>query len=428
MSSIGSEARVMRSTQALLPGATFEHDRLLAPQQALIAYQAAVGLGPLGVQSVPLAAAAGRILAVDAVAHEEFPAYARSTMDGFAVRSADGMRQRRIAGEVRMGQPPPAALGAGEAMRIPTGGTLPAGADAVVPLEDADPAGETLAVRTAPQAGDFFTPPGSDMATGEVAIAAGRRIGGPEMGVLATLGDIMVPVFRRPRFAVISTGDELVSAALVPGIGQVRDSNRWAIAGALAALGADVLQLPNAPDDIAALRSALAAGLEQADGVFLTGGSSVGERDLTPDAIEGFAGRGVIVHGLRVKPGKPTVLAAVGTKPVIGLPGNPASALTILEAVCAPLVRAMTGERAARPAVIAARAGDAFRGRAGWTYYAPAELRSDGAGERAYPLPLRSAHTSLLARAAGYVVLTEDRWQIAPGEPLEIVRFSGGAR
>ena len=129
----------MRSTQALLPGATFEHDRLLAPQQALIAYQAAVGLGPLGVESVPLAAAAGRILAVDAVAHEEFPAHARSTMDGFAVRSADGTRPRRIAGGVRMGQPPPAPLGAGEAMRIPTGGTLPAGKLASQASEEAPP-------------------------------------------------------------------------------------------------------------------------------------------------------------------------------------------------------------------------------------------------------------------------------------------------
>jgi molybdenum cofactor synthesis domain-containing protein len=416
----------MRSTQALLPGATFVEKRLLAPQQALIAYQAVVAFGPPGIENVPLAEAFGRILAVDAVAREEFPPQARSTMDGFAVRSADGLLPRRIAGEIRMGQPPPAAAGEGEAVRIPTGGTLPAGADAVVPVEDAEDAGTTIRVRTAPEPGQFFTPVGSDMTAGQVAIGAGRRLGGPEMGVLATLGEIVVPVYRRPRFAVIATGDELVDAAHVPGIGQVRDSNRWAVAGTLAALGADVLHLPNARDDLTALRAALDDGLARADAVILTGGSSVGERDLTPDAIECFDGPGVIVHGLRVKPGKPTVLAAIGAKPVIGLPGNPASSLTILEAVCAPLVRAMTGERGARSVFVPALAGAAFTGRAGWTWYAPAELRRDGGAERAYPLPLRSAHTSLLARASGYVVLTEDRWHIGAGERVEVVRFSAG--
>jgi molybdopterin molybdotransferase len=419
----------MRSTQALLPGATFEHDRLLAPQQALIAYMAAVSLGPPGTETIALAAAFGRVLARDAVAREAFPGQARSTMDGFAVRSADGLEPRRIAGEIRMGQPPPGRVGRGEAMQIPTGGTLPAGADAVVPIEDAEGGPGTLIPRAAPQPGEYVTAAGSDMASGEIALAAGRRIGGAEMGVLATLGQVTLSVYRRPRFAVISTGDELIDAALAPGIGQVRDSNRWAIAGALAAMGADVLQLPNAPDDLGLLRTALAEGLAQADGVFLTGGSSVGERDLTPEAIEGFGGPGVIVHGLRVKPGKPTVLAAIGAKPVIGLPGNPTSALTILEAVCAPLVRSMTGDRTGRPVSVVSVAGAPFSGRAGWTWFVPAELRCDAGGtERAYPLPLRSAHTSLLARASGYVVLTEDRSSIATGTALEVVRFSGGGR
>ncbi len=418
----------MRSTQALLPGAVFDADRLLAPAQALSAYAAAVPLAPSGRETVALAQAAGRILAADAIAGAAFPPHRRSTMDGFAVRAADGTAARRIVGVVRMGHAPPGPVGAGEAMAIPTGGVLPDGADAVVPLEDARVDAETLHVRSAPSEHDFYTPAGSDMAAGEVAIAAGRRIGGPELGVLATLGIVAVSVFRRPRFAIISTGDELVDAGRVPGIGQVRDSNRWAIAGALEAMGAEALHLPNAPDDLAALRAALATGLAQADGVFLTGGSSVGERDLTPDVIESFEGPGVIVHGLRVKPGKPTVLAAVGTKPVIGLPGNPTSALIILEAICAPLVYAMTGIVAPRPVTIAALAGDVFAGRAGWTWYVPAELRRAAAGERAFPLTLRSAHTSLLARASGYVVLTEDRPRIEAGEPLAVIRFSGGGR
>ncbi|GAC1416306.1 MAG: molybdopterin-binding protein [Candidatus Velthaea sp.] len=418
----------------LLPGATFEADRLLAPQQALLAYAAAVRIPVPAVESVGIDAAFGRVLAEDAIARTPFPAGNRSTMDGFAVRSSEGGATRRISAEIRMGQAPPGPLGAGEAMRIPTGGVLPEGADAVVPIEDADvvvmpgEVGEAISVREIPQAGAAFTPRGSDMAPGDRAIAAGRRIGGPELGVLATLGITQVAVYRRPRVAIISTGDELVDTSSEPNIGQVRDSNRWAIAGALIALGADPVHLERAPDDLDALRARVAEGLDRADAVILTGGSSVGERDLTPDVIAGFGAPGVIVHGLRVKPGKPTVLAAIGGKPVIGLPGNPTSALMILEAVCAPIVAHLTGERGRRAESRSAVAGEAFAGRAGWTWFVPAEIRLTPAGERAFPLPLRSAHTSLLARAHGYVTLTEDRSHIGAGEPVSVVRFSGGGR
>ncbi len=310
-----AKRRVMRSTQALLPGATFDPDRLLAPREALAAFERAVALQTPQTEAVGLAAAFGRVLAVDAVAAESFPPRARSTMDGFAVRSQDGREARRIAGEIRMGHAPSAVLGCREAMLIPTGGTLPDGADAVIPIEDAVTDGGLVYVQVDPGSNDYITAAGADMLPGDVALGAGRRIGGPEMGVLATLGLITVAVYRRPRFAVISTGDELVAAADVPLPGQVRDSNRWAIAGALAAMGADVVQLPNASDDLEALQAALGMGLAQADGVVLTGGSSVGARDLTPDAIAAFPGPGVVVHGLRVKPGKPTVLAAVGSQP-----------------------------------------------------------------------------------------------------------------
>lgn len=424
----------MRPTHALLPGATFEPDRLLAPQHAVRAYTSAVALAPSGVELVPLAQAFGRVLAVDATAREPVPADPRSTMDGFAVRAADGSATRRVVGEIRMGRRPPASLAAGEAMRIPTGGVLPSGADAVVPIEDADvvtmagEVGEVIAVREAPVAGACFTPRGDDLERGALAIPAGRRIGGPELGVLATLGITNVEVFRRPRIAILSTGDELVDIEQTPETGQIRDSNRWAIAGALAAMGADPIQLERASDDVGVLRERLAAGLAAADAVMLTGGSSVGERDLTPEVIESFAASAIVVHGLRVKPGKPTVLAAIGSRPVIGLPGNPTSALMILEAVCAPIVAALTGEREYRANRISALAGEPFVGRPGWTWFVPAELRASAIGERAHPLPIRSSHTSLMARAHGYVVLGEDRSRIEAGEPLEIVRFSGGGR
>jgi molybdopterin molybdotransferase len=395
-----------------------------------VAYAAAVALDPVGVESVPLDAAYDRILAQDVAADRAYPADARSTMDGFAVRSADGAIPRRIMGEVRMGRAPERAIGPGETLRIPTGGVLPDGADAVIPFEDVEERDGLIAPREAPATGAAFTPAGADLQPGDVVLGVGRRIGGPELGLLATLGYAQVPVYRRPRVAIVSTGDELIDPGATPARGQIRDSNRYAIAGTLRALGAEPLHIPRAADLIDDLVAKLRAACERADAVILTGGSSVGERDLTPDAIERLGGT-VVVHGLRVKPGKPTVLAWIprsapsGAVPVIGLPGNPTSALLILEAVAAPIIAALTGTRG--PALAPARvyvAGAAFDGRAGWTWFVPAEVRAG----KAYPLPLRSAHTSLPARAHGYVVLPENGPRIEPGEDALVIRFRSGGR
>ncbi len=409
--------------RALRPGATFETERLSAPAEAIAEYLRVVAPGPLGIEAVTLETASGRILARDAVAEAHYPGDDRSTMDGFAVRSADGVAPRRIVATIRMGHAPPGVLQPGEAMRIPTGGVLPVGADAVVPVEDAVEREGMVVPEGAPQARACFTPRGDDMAPGDVVLRAGRRIGAAELSVLATLGAVTVEVFRRPRVAIVSTGDELVDVREAPRSGQVRDSNRWAVAGCLTALGCEVVHLPRAVDEVAAIRDGIAAGLRLADAVVLTGGSSVGARDHVPAAIDGLGAPGIVVHGLRVKPGKPTVLAAIGPRPVIGLPGNPASALTILDAIAAEIFRALTGETQARRATVAAVAGEPFVGRAGWTWYVPAVL--DPAG-RARPLPLRSSHTSLLARADGYVVLGPERVQIEAGEPLAVVRYGGG--
>jgi len=419
----------MRSSQALLPGAAFAVDQLPGPEQAIVAYAAAVALDPAGVESVPLDAAFDRILAHDIAADRAYPADARATMDGFAVRSADGANPRRIAGEVRMGRAPERAIGPGETLRIPTGGVLPDGADAVIPFEDVEEHDGLIVPRAAPAAGDAFTPVGDDLQPGDAVLGAGRRIGGPELGLLATLGYAAVPVYRRPRVAIVSTGDELVDPGATPARGQIRDSNRYAIAGTLRALGAEPVHIARAADLIDDLVAKLREACERADAVILTGGSSVGERDLTPDAIERLAGT-IVVHGLRVKPGKPTVLAwiprieAIGTVPVIGLPGNPTSALLILEAVAAPIIAALTGALPSAPPARVYPAGAAFAGRPGWTWFVPAEIR-DG---RAYPLALRSAHTSLPARAHGYVILPEDGPRIEPGEDALVIRFRSGGR
>jgi len=424
----------MAAPQILKPGEGFDVEQLLTPAEARAAYFAAVTIAPPGVEHVGLADATGRILAAAAIAGNDYPAESRATMDGFAIVAAEGRSGRTIVGEVRMGHAPPAALRAGEAMRIPTGGVLPAGADAVVPVEDTvesaapDGSGRLVVPNEVLESGENFTPPGSDMRPGDCVLDAGRRIGGPELAVLATLGIVDVPVYRRPRVAIVSTGDELVDAAAHPGRGQVRDSNRWALAGSLIALGCVPVQRPVAIDTPEALTAALRSALDAADAVVLTGGSSVGVRDLTPRVIDALGKPGVIVHGLRVKPGKPTVFAMLDGTPVIGLPGNPASSLMILEAVAAPVFSRLAGEAVTPESTIAAVVERPFTGRAGWTWFVPAEVRYVDGRALAAPLLLRSAHTSLLARAHGYVVVGPDSPAIAPGAAVSVRRFSGGGR
>lgn len=406
----------------------FQVDALLAPEEALRRYFERAGLRAPQTEFVPLERALGRILAQDMAADAAYPAAPRSAMDGFAVRAAQTPGVLRIAGAIRMGHAWDGTLPENGALRIPTGGVVPAGADAVVPVEDARVNGEIVEIPTAVPSGDCITPAGSDMREGERLLDAGRRIGGPEMGLLATLGAVAVPVYRKPVFAVISSGDELVDPSGVPGPAQVRDSNRWAIAGALEALGVAVRHLPTAPDEPGRLEALLREALATADAVVLTGGSSVGERDLTPRIVEKLGHPGVIVHGLRVKPGKPTVLAAVEGKAVLGLPGNPASALMILEAVASPVVRALAGG-GPHPSAVECVLGEPYRKRKGWTWYVPVRLEQTRSSMTAYPLEMRSSSVSLLARASGFLQLGEGVEALSAGAQVTVRRFvAGGAQ
>jgi molybdopterin molybdotransferase len=322
-------------------------------------------------------------------------------MDGFAVLARD------VPGRLEIGR---------EARRIATGGILPSGADAVVPIEDALVEGENEAVSQ----GDCIVARGADVRRDDVVLEAGRRIGAPEIAVLAALGIVDVPVYRKPTVAVLSGGDELVTAAERPKLGEVRDSNRYAIAALLDALGAAVKHYPIVRDRRGELEAMLSDALRECDAAVLSGGSSVGERDLVRNAIEALGGD-VVVHGMRIKPGKPALLAAIDGKPVIGLPGNPASALFVMDALASPIICAVVGAPAQRQTLRATLAAP-IRGREGWTWFVPVELR-DGA---AHPLALRSFSVSLGARASGYVRVGEERAEYAAGDVVNVDRFLSG--
>ncbi|MFN2448862.1 MAG: molybdopterin molybdotransferase MoeA [Candidatus Baltobacteraceae bacterium] len=401
----------------------FQADALLEPQEALARYFAAAQLAAPQGELVDFSCARGRFLAAAITAQTDYPAAPRSAMDGFAARSNELPARLKIAGVIRMGTPWPSPLAHGCALRIPTGGVVPEGADTVVPIEDAHTDGAYVTLPAGPP-GDCVTPAGSDMRAGETVLEPGCRLGPAHLALLATLGVVRVPVFRRPRIAVLSSGDELVAPALEPGPGEIRDSNRYGVAAAIEAMGALAVHLPTARDDAGMLERLLREALEQCDGVVMTGGSSVGDKDLTPAIVARLGRPGLIVHGLRVKPGKPTVLGAAAGKPVIGLPGNPVSALAIVEMVARPVLEYLTG-CGESPPLFAAVLGVPLRKRAGWTWFVPARLDEAAMPAIAYPLQLRSSSVSLLARAACLLVLGEEIELLPTGAPVAVRRLGG---
>jgi molybdenum cofactor synthesis domain-containing protein len=409
----------------VLPTVGFVPETLLAPQQAIVAFFARARLRPPGTEMVALDDAVGRVLAQSVVAGDDYPNAARSLMDGFALQSQFAPGDFEIVAGVVMGAATTIALTPATAMPIPTGGLLPPGADAVVPIEDVRVEGSRLRVEASLEVGSNVAQCGADMRRGETILKPGRRIRGGEAGVLATLGVTNVLVYRRPAFAVLSSGDELVEPQMQPRPGEIRDSNRYAVAASLQAMGAVARHYPTLRDEADAFESGLACALAQCDGVVVTGGSSVGERDRLPHAVAQIAKPGAIVHGLRVKPGKPTLLGADGGKPILGLPGNPTSALFMLEAVASPIVAALTGAPV-EPATVQARLENPAASRAGWTWYVPVSLRRDGGMPLAQPLALRSFSVSLAARADGYIVMDERDEAWAAGTLVTVHRFLGG--
>ena len=415
----------MRSANAVLPAVGFAPETLLAPRQALVAYFSRVAVSPSGTERIALDDAAGRVLAESVCADADYPAARRSTMDGFALASTETPGEFVVAGEVAMGRVWDAPLAARTAVHIPTGGILPENADCVLPIEEARLRDDRLFVDAPVERGNNIVEPGADMRAGQALLESGRRLRASDCGLLATLGIVQPLVYRRPRIAVLSSGDELVAADRTPASGEIRDSNRYAIAASLRAMGAEAIHFPTLPDEAGQFEDALAKAIAQCDAVVVTGGSSVGERDRLPAAVAAIAQPGVVVHGLRVKPGKPALFGAHGAKPILGLPGNPASALFILEAVASPVVGALIGATL-EPATVEARLGGEARSRAGWTWYVPVSLRHEGRLPVAHPLGVKSFSVTLAARADGYIVM-EERDEVWPAETVVTVRRFFGA-
>jgi len=390
----------------------------------------------VGVEEIELAAAGGRVLAVPVAAPEDVPAFLRASMDGYAVAAKDTFgasvgapQYLEIKGDIPMGAAPARSLGPGEALRIPTGGMLPQGADAVVMVEyTAEHQGDTLEVRRPVAPGENVLTPGEDVGRGEVLFPAGRRLRPQEIGLLAALGITHLAAHQKPRVAIISSGDEIISLDRQPAAGQVRDSNAYLAAAQVAQWGGVPLLQGIVPDDYDALKAALAAAAAHADLILVSGGSSVGTRDLTLTAIADLPGAQILVHGVAIRPGKPTILASLGEtgpKPLLGLPGHPASAAVVMEVLGRPLLARLSGleTEATWGRTVTAALSRNLAGASGREDYVRVRLRLDADTLWADPVLGPSGLLSPLVKSDGLVMIPLGAEGLLKGEPVTVQLF-----
>ena len=377
---------------------------------------------PLPAEPVPVADAAGRVLAEDAEARVDLPPFASSAMDGFALRAADTPGVLPVVARIAAGRPAPRRVEAGEAMEISTGGVVPDGADAVIPLEYvvqndneieiADPVAEAANVR----------PRGGDVHAGDVVRPAGLRLSPAQLGALAAAGLAELRCVRRPRVALLATGTELRQPGEPLGPGEIYESNGLMLAAALAAEGAEVERLPPIEDDEDAHRAALARGLE-ADVLVTSGGVSVGPHDLVRK-IESELGVDEVFWGVAVKPGKPVAFGVRGRTLVFGLPGNPVSSLVGLELLVKPALRALQGLADPLPRFEAGVLGASLRRTAARDELARARSRLvDG---RVVLDPLSGQESHMIARAAAadaLVLVPRGDGELVEGEAVRFLRL-----
>ena len=390
-------------------------------------------IAPLGrAERAPLFDALDRVTAEELRAPGDLPAFARSTMDGFAVRAADTYGASEglpaylaICGEVPMGRAADLHVGVGAAARVHTGGMLPTGADAVVMVENTQALDEaTIEVVRPVAAGENVIPVGEDVRAGELLFARGRRLRPQDLGGLAGVGIAEVPVAARPRVAILATGDEIVPAAAATAPGQVRDINTYTIAALTRRAGGEPLAAGIAPDDAAALRRMAEAALAEADMLIISAGSSVSTRDMTAQVIGELGRPGVLVHGVSIHPGKPTILAVANGKPVFGLPGNPVSTMIAFDLFAAPtLLRLLGCEDAPERHVVQARLTRNVASIPGREDFVPVRLATRDGELCADPVFGKSNLIYTMVHADGMLSVPLDRAGLYAGDQVAVRLF-----
>ncbi len=378
--------------------------------------------GILGTEAVAIGQAAGRVLAEDARAAIDLPPFPSSAMDGFALRAADTPGILPVAARIAAGTPAPHPLAPSEAMSIATGGVVPEGADAVIPLEYVVEHGNNVEIPEPVERGANVRERGGDVHAGDVVVSRGIRLAPAHLGALVAAGIAEVACGRRPRAAVVATGSELRPPGEALGPGEIYEANGLIVAAALEEAGAEVERLPTVADDVEAHRATLARGLE-ADVLITSGGVSVGPHDLVR-RIEGDLGVEEIFWGVAVKPGKPVSFGVRGSTLVFGLPGNPVSSLVGFELFVRPAVLALQGSVDPLPRFELGRLSRALRRNPVRDELARARSRIDGDAVVLEPLAGQESH--MIARAAeadALVLVPRGEGELAEGASARYLRL-----
>ena len=406
--------------------------KVLAPREAL---NVLLTVHPVGTEEIPSVRARARVLADELRSAVDLPHFHRAAMDGYAVIAKDtfGASQSlpaylKLAGVVEMGKEAAQPLTPGTAMRISTGGMMPPHADSVVMVEYTDETDAGLVeIHRGVSPWQNVIQIGDDIKKGELVFPRGRRLRAHDLGALTGVGIASIPVFKKPRIALISTGDEIVDVESEPRPGQVRNINQHSLAGLIEECGGELKDWGVVRDDRTALRDAIAGALEWSDLVLLSGGSSMGAKDIALETILSFPDAQFVFHGISIAPGKPTIFAKACGKPVLGLPGYPVSALVIFDLFAAPLIRRLGGEnldvlekfsRSVR-AVLKTNVASQI----GREDYVRVVLERSPAGLLAAPLPSKSGAIFTLVKADGMVRVDMNQDGLEQGEEVEVILF-----
>ena len=404
---------------------------VLTRDEAARRFEAALQLQPVGCERVNLLDALGRVLSSNVITTVDVPAFDRSNVDGFAVRSSDVLgadeelpRLLRLTPEILSpGRVPEHEVTCGTATLIATGGMVPRGADAVVMVEhtefreiDGQPA---ISVARMVSPGGNISFAGSDMTRGETVLWAGQVLTARELGVLAAIGWAEVEVFRRPRVAIISTGDEIVSPGQVLPMGAVYDSNAAILAATVRELGGEPVCLGTVRDDLSQLHSLVGDALRY-DMVLLSGGTSKGEGDLSYQVVRDLTDPGIVVHGVALKPGKPICLAVTNGKPVVVLPGFPTSAIFTFHEFVAPVLRILAGRGRVKRRTIPARVPLRINSERGRTEYVLVGLVRGESEWAAYPMGKGSGSVTTFSGADGFITIPQQTECLDEGDLVEV--------
>jgi len=411
--------------------------------------QHAAKVGPSEVQEVDLLAASGRVLAEPILADRDFPPFPRATRDGYAVRAADVTQvpaRLQLVGEIRAGDSPDpetCSVGRGQAVSIMTGAPLPAGADAVVMIEYTAAAGKSVEIQRRVKSGENFVPRGAEARQGQVLVDRGTRLDHAAIAMAASVGASTLPVFRNPRVAVLSTGDELVEIGATPGPAQIRNSNTYSLAAQIENSGGEAVRLPTAPDEPQRLRALIEEGL-QCDLLLLTGGVSMGKYDLVEQVLAELKAE-FYFTGAKIQPGKPVVFGSCGAgiparvleanrqpmraempaphrKYFFGLPGNPVSTMVTFKLFAQPMIAALSGAKAEPLIFPKARLKSEIRTKTGLKRFLPAVLSGEFENAEVELAAWQgSGDIAALARANCFLVIPPDREQIAAGEWVSLL-------